>query len=186
MPAPKGNKFALGNNGGRPPKYDNKEDIDKAIKYYFDSITRDYQVFDSKVVGYEDEDKKKPIIVQEPRLNNAGEPIFDTEYLEIPSILGCCIHMGIVKDTWNQYSKDEMFSDSIMRAKQIIEEFNIKQLYRKDQVNGIMFNLKNNYGWKDKTEFEAVNHNLNEDITTLSPEQREIRIKELEEELRNG
>jgi hypothetical protein len=35
MPAPEGNKNALGNNGGRPPFYDNVEDLQSAIDMYF-------------------------------------------------------------------------------------------------------------------------------------------------------
>lgn len=37
MGAPKGNKFALGNKGGRPPLYDNVGDFDIIIENYFDS-----------------------------------------------------------------------------------------------------------------------------------------------------
>jgi hypothetical protein len=36
MGAPKGNKFALGNTGGRPPKFENTEALKTAIQGYFD------------------------------------------------------------------------------------------------------------------------------------------------------
>ena len=36
MGAPLGNKFALGNTGGQPPKYNNKEELIDAIQLYFD------------------------------------------------------------------------------------------------------------------------------------------------------
>jgi len=38
MPAPFGNKFALGNNGGRPPKYETPEQLETKILEYFTSI----------------------------------------------------------------------------------------------------------------------------------------------------
>lgn len=37
MSAPKGNKFALGNTGGRPPKYETVEELEAKIQEYFDS-----------------------------------------------------------------------------------------------------------------------------------------------------
>lgn len=36
MPAPKGNKFALGNKGGRPPAFESPEDMENEIQAYFD------------------------------------------------------------------------------------------------------------------------------------------------------
>lgn len=44
MPAPKGNKFALGlTNNGRPPSYENKEEIIPKINEYFNSLLDDEQ-----------------------------------------------------------------------------------------------------------------------------------------------
>ena len=36
MAAPKGNKFALGNTGGRPPKFNSEEELISMISGYFD------------------------------------------------------------------------------------------------------------------------------------------------------
>lgn len=41
MAAPKNNQFALGNNGGRPPKYESAEDLQDAIDDYFDQTSGD-------------------------------------------------------------------------------------------------------------------------------------------------
>lgn len=38
MAAPKGNKYALGNNGGRPPKYKDAKELEEQIEAYFISI----------------------------------------------------------------------------------------------------------------------------------------------------
>jgi len=162
---------------GRPRTFGTSEELEVVIDHYFNSITKTRQVFDTIIIGYEDEEKKKPITKQVEAINNAREPIFETYYLEIPSITGLCIHLGITKETWSEYSKLEMFSDSITRAKEKIERYNIDQLYRKEQVNGVIFNLKNNFGWKEKQEVENTNINLNNnlDLTGLSTEE----IKEL-------
>lgn len=49
MSAKKGNKYALGNNGGRPPMWDNIEELEESIKDYFDSckpIVEDGNIID--------------------------------------------------------------------------------------------------------------------------------------------
>ena len=38
MPAPKGNTYALGNNGGRPPIYETPQELEEKINEYFDSL----------------------------------------------------------------------------------------------------------------------------------------------------
>ena len=40
MPAPKGNKNALGNNGGKPPKYTSQEDMAVLIDEYFNNESK--------------------------------------------------------------------------------------------------------------------------------------------------
>jgi hypothetical protein len=42
MPAPKGNKYAVGNKGGRPRKFDNPDEIYQAgLKYIEDKLSKD-------------------------------------------------------------------------------------------------------------------------------------------------
>lgn len=38
MPAPKGNQYAIGNNGGRPPHYKDPESLGKRIDAYFEYV----------------------------------------------------------------------------------------------------------------------------------------------------
>jgi hypothetical protein len=144
---------------GRPRKFKNVNELETAINDYFLNITTTYQVFDTVIVGENEEGKV--ITEQKPSLNNAGREIYRTNYIEIPSIIGLCRHIGICKDTWNEYSNKKGFSDPIKRAKERIEQYLEEQLYRKEQVTGVIFNLKNNYGWKDKQEIESNNTNDN-------------------------
>ena len=65
------------------------------------------------------------------------------------------------------YSKDEKFFPTIKKAKQKIEQQLEENLYRLGNNSGIIFNLKNNYGWQDKTEVQ-VNKNPIEDLTPLA------------------
>ena len=140
---------------GRPKKFKSVAELDKVIKYYFDSITKTNLVFDTIISGYEDGEKKKPIYEQIPVLNNAGEQIKTTNYLEIPSITALCLDIGITRETWSQYAKQKGFSDSIKRAKAKIEKYNIEQLYVPKIATGVIFNLKNNFEWRDQ---QDLNH----------------------------
>ena len=45
-----------------------------------------------------------------------------------------------------------MFFDIIKKAKLRVEEYLEKRLIKDSSCTGIIFNLKNNYGWKDKQE----------------------------------
>ena len=53
-----------------------------------------------------------------------------------------------------EYDEKEEFSNTIKKAKQRIENWTEEQLYRNTQVTGVIFNLKNNYDWKDKSEVD--------------------------------
>jgi uncharacterized protein (DUF2141 family) len=97
-----------------------------------------------------------------PVLNNNGDQVLKTEFFEIPTIIGLSHYLGMTRETLNQYSKDEIFSDTIKQAKEKIEKYLENELFRQQgQVTGIIFNLKNNFGWKDKTEVESTNTNIN-------------------------
>ena len=70
------------------------------------------------------------------------------------TITGLCIHLKIHSETLTEYGKIQQFSETIKQAKMLIENYSAKELFRKENVTGIIFNLKNNFNWKDKTETE--------------------------------
>ena len=64
----------------------------------------------------------------------------------------------------NYEEKFPEFVDTIKNAKAKIEAFNEEQLYNRNVPTvGVIFNLKNNYDWKDKQEIEGINSEI--DIT---------------------
>ena len=71
----------------------------------------------------------------------------------IPTINGLALWLGTNRQTLSNYEKREEFFYTIKRAKQVIEAFNELMLVS-GEVNPkiIIFNLKNNFGWKDKVE----------------------------------
>ena len=142
------------NKGGRPRAFNSPEELEAKIKDYFDTITITYPAFDYVVEGKDEEGKD--IVKKVPRLNNAGKQVMRTDYYEHPTILGMCRHLDMTRETLCNYSKEPEFIDTIKKAKAKIEDYLEHQLHRKDQVTGIIFNLKNNFGWKDKHETEIT------------------------------
>lgn len=72
------------------------------------------------------------------------------------TVTGLCIALDITRETLSQYEKTEVFSDTIKKAKQKVENYLEVFLYGSN-VTGVIFNLKNNFGWKDKSETVNVN-----------------------------
>lgn len=143
------------NPGGKPKKFTDVEILQEKIDDYFKSITIDRPRTTDVIVGYEDEEKKKPIIETRPVLNNAGNQVIDTVYFENPSIISMAHHIGITRAGLINYEKDEKYFATIKKAKEKIERYLEGELYRSQgQVAGIVFNLKNNFGWTDKQEMD--------------------------------
>lgn len=69
---------------------------------------------------------------------------------EPPTVSGLALALDMTRETLNQYSKDEEFSDTIKKAKQRIEVYLEMRLYGSAPA-GTIFNLKNNFGWKDES-----------------------------------
>ena len=68
------------------------------------------------------------------------------------TITGLCIALDLCRDTLSEYMKKQEFSDTIKKAKLRVENYLEKHLITDSGTTGIIFNLKNNFGWKDKQE----------------------------------
>ena len=73
---------------------------------------------------------------------------------KMPTLAGLCLFMGFAdKQTFGDYAVyGEDFSLTVKRAKLRIEDDRNQRLAKADFSPGIIFDLKNNHGWKDKTE----------------------------------
>ena len=76
---------------------------------------------------------------------------------QIPfTISGLACALDTTRRTLLDYEEKDEYSHTIKRAKAKIEAFNEQMLYSKDvPTTGVIFNLKNNYGWKDTQAIEA-------------------------------
>lgn len=104
----------------------------------------------------------------EKLINEFLESRFDEDGKNIQPLTmrGFCNYIGIVYDTLLEWEeKREDLTEPIKKLKEIVHEWCESQLYTNARTVGVIFALKNNWGWKDKTEVETKNTN-----TTLNVE----------------
>lgn len=116
---------------GRPPHFDNAEEMQTAIDDYFDNVMSKYKLGENGV--------------------EIGRP----------AVSELAYHLGMSTRSFVDYAHKDEFSPTIKRARQRIEMELEKALFN-GQVTGIIFNLKNNFGWKDKQEIESTNTHKHE------------------------
>lgn len=128
------------NKGGRPPKYECKEEIEGLIEKYFEDCNGELYL----------DDKGKPI------LDNRGNLIYKKQP-KPPTVTGLALSLGFNSRTslFDYQGKGE-FMNTIMRAKSYIEEYAERRLFDKDGVQGAKFSLINNFkGWSEKSKDES-------------------------------
>ncbi len=142
MPAPEGNKNAVGNNGGRPPIYNesNTEDILKVSELcveYFEYIKGEFKEDEFETEPEKYEVRKECIRNPEP-----------------PTVTGLTLFLGFeAKSTLYEYAKKVEFSNPIKRALLKIEQYHEIATSMGDKCTGNIFILKN-FGWKDTVNTE--------------------------------
>ena len=71
---------------------------------------------------------------------------------------GLALALDMSRQSLINYSKDEEFFDTIKKAKQRVEtQLEENALFNKANPTFTIFNLKNNFNWKDKQEHEISN-----------------------------
>jgi len=151
MGAPKGNKYAVGNNGGRPAKFETVEELVNVINSFFESCFKDMPM----------KDKDGNVV-----LDDDGRPYIEHQQVEPFTVTGLALALGTTRETLmdvengnGPYTKE--YSDVIMRAKLICQNYAERQMFTAKSANGAIFALKN-YGWKDKQEIDT---NVSGEIT---------------------
>ena len=127
---------------GRPKKYTKKR-LEAAVEGYFASISRTVQARDE---------------AKQPLYNDGGEPIRVVEYIKPPTVGGLCLYLGIDRSTWQNYADRKLhpeLAEVTAYAKMRMEAYLEEQLLTRERnVQGLIFNLQNNYGWREKREVE--------------------------------
>lgn len=127
--------------GGRPKdslKIESEEKLIQAINDYFDFCdNRVQQVYSAKADG----------VVE----------VIDPEPYTMSGLAGA---MGIDRRTLLNYSKKEKFFSHIKAARNKVERDVERRLMEGKAQTGAIFNLKNNFDWKDQTH-QDINHSGN-------------------------
>lgn len=155
--------------GGRPRKYDheNPKDVQRLIKNINDYFL---SIYDKRIVRNKDGDIER----------DEDDKIIYEEYLkEAPTWLGLAIYLGVTKETLRIYQQIEQFSVPLKLAKDKMEHYSELCLYDKDRRNptGIIFSLKNNFGWQDT---RTIENNINASLT-IKQELHQLSDAELEQ-----
>lgn len=165
----KGNRNALGNNGGRPAMYDDPEELAEKVEEYF--------------VWCEGEKEEREGV--RTHINKDGSKTTETytyDYWirepESPSITGIAIHLGFEsRQSMYDYVKKPKFSYSIKRALLKVENTYEKGLWT-NSPSGVIFALKN-MNWTDRM---SIDQTIDEKMPKTK-EEKLARIQELKEKL---
>jgi len=139
MPAPKGNQYGLNNDGGRPRIFETVEAMQEAIDKYFEECKASLkEIYDKK--------KQELVTVNEP-----------TPW----TVEGLALALGFCDlNTLLNYEKKEGYEEffsAVKKAKLKIQQNKV--------INGLngnynpavaIFDLKNNHGYRDKTETDLT------------------------------
>ena len=125
---------------GRPKKY-TKKGLREAIERYFRSISRTIPARDDTGGIIRNDDDEEIKVVQ---------------FVVPPSVTGMCLYLGIDRSTWQNYADAALHPELAgicQGARTRIEAYLEQELLTREKgVQGIIFNLQNNYGWKQKQE----------------------------------
>lgn len=137
---------------GRPKKY-SVQAFRRGVNRYFAEISREKAIKEKIWTGRGDDGKD--IYEVRPVYNELGNEATVREYLVKPSIAGLCSHLSICRDTFNEYSRTEGYSEICAAVKNEIESYLCSQLGNGKGDSGIIFNLTHNFGWKNRIEVDA-------------------------------
>lgn len=124
-------KEPTGNPVGRPLKYKTVKELQAAIDEYFDYC-------DNRV---------KQVHSKEGESYGISDP-------EPYTMAGLAFALDLSRQALMEYSHKDEFGDAIKKARQKVEKDVERRLMEGKATTGAIFNLKNNFGWKDKTEVE--------------------------------
>lgn len=134
---------------GRPLKFKDIEGLQKEINKYFDDC-------DNR---------------QRKEVTKNGDVI----YVPAPrpyTVTGLALALETNRETLINYENRDEFFDTIKNAKLKCENFAEESLWTEKIAAGVIFNLKNNYGWKDKVEVENYGKN-GKDLFPVNDEEAE-------------
>lgn len=147
---------------GRPKRWTTPKKLEQEIQEYFASC---YELR-WKERDWRDESWNRQ------KLNDGTyikEPYQEWEMIKIPTVSGLAFHLWVNRQTLLNYEDDEKFFGTIKRAKQFLESV-VEEWAMSGRLNpaSAIFNLKNNYWWKDKSEVWLTDKDGNDIIEKVN------------------
>ena len=150
----------------RPKKYSTAAALEKAVERYWGSISYERPVVVSVPTGEVSESgevkyKARMLLVDEDGIvsqDGIGKPMTERIFLREPSVSGLCVFLGISRDTWASYKADERLQHVCEAFLLRLEDHLVDKLdgNKVKTVQGVVFNLKNNFGWRDRLDVAAT------------------------------
>lgn len=141
---------------GRPKKFQSVEELEEMITDYFESCFIP-KTFEKKVVDLDDDKIEVVSYVTTPVVNKKGDEVLFQ--IRPFTVTGLALALDTTRDVLLDYEKNPEnadFSNTIKRAKQIIHNYAEEFLFNGKNVTGAIFNLKNNWGYVDRTETDVT------------------------------
>lgn len=99
---------------------------------------------------------------EEPVTDMDGNPIVEIRYAKSPGIAALCLYLGIHKATFARYAamaesdrvtkqEAELYRATAAWARARIEAY-LEPMLEEKNSRGVMFNLQENFGWKQRNE----------------------------------
>ncbi len=118
-------------NAGQPLKFKTVEELEEKVESFFTSD-------EAFIINFKDDVEDK---------------------IYAPTMSGLALHLNVDRKTITNYSNKDEYFPTIRKARARIESHLEKRLYG-NNVTGLIFNLKNNFDWKDKSEVANTNVEL--------------------------
>jgi len=117
------------------------------------------------------------------QLQSLIDAYFETEEgKDTPTITGLALALDTTRKTLLDYCEtDTEFSYTIKKAKARVER-KMEQCLYGNNVTGLIFNLKNNFGWKDRTETDITSDQKPLSDTSLTPDKIALFAKVLSDQ----
>lgn len=145
--------------GGRPRLYQSPEEMQRIIDLYFLAC----KVHQTENIELLSDCSEEDLLI----IND----IDDT----VPTMSGLALALGMSRHSLVNYSERNEFLSTVKEARQKVEAF-LEQRLQGSAAAGTIFNLKNNFGWKDKTEQELTG---NVGFTDMTEEGLDAKIQAL-------
>ncbi len=148
-------KIALWHFWWRPAFYKTPQELEKAIDDFFELF-----ILDENIIY----------------LENKSWEVTWWDFRKVPTVTWLALHLwfksrqSLLDYDWKKWDEKAEFSDLIKRARLMIENFNEERLLQgKWYWPGVMFNLKNNFSWKDVQNIDQTSK-ITSEVIVKTPE----------------